>query len=301
MRIAVAATPEVAIPSLQALLESDHELCCVITQPDKPAGRGLELTQSPVAQWAEKNSVPLYKPSTEDEIAEAVQGVEVLITIGYGKILSQSILDIPTKSALNLHFSLLPRWRGAAPVQRTIEACDSVTGVTVFELDQGMDTGPIYNVKRFALDSDISSDELFTELALIGPEALLETLVMISQGLKPTPQNPTESTRALKLTREEGRINWSLDAEKVSAHIRAFTSNPGAWTEFRGSKLRIETPRVSDLSLPVGSVQVIEKELHVGTATKALQIRFITSPGKSRMDSKSWVNGARIVEGEFFG
>lgn len=301
MRIAVAATPEVAIPSLQALLESDHELCCVITQPDKPAGRGLELTQSPVAQWTEKNSVPLYKPSTEDELAEAVKGVEVLITIGYGKILSQSILDIPARSALNLHFSLLPRWRGAAPVQRTIEACDSVTGVTVFELDQGMDTGPIYNVKRFALDSDISSDELFTELALIGPEAILETLAMISQGLKPTPQNSNESTRALKLTREEGQINWNLDAEKVSAHIRAFTSNPGAWTEFRGSKLRIETPRVSDLSLPVGSVQVIEKELHVGTATKALKIGFITSPGKSRMDAKSWVNGARIAEGEFFG
>jgi methionyl-tRNA formyltransferase len=124
---------------------------------------------------------------------------------------------------------------------------------------------------------------------------------MISKGQKPTPQNSTEYTRAYKLTREEGRINWSLDAEKVSAHIRAFTSDPGAWTEFRGAKLRIETPRVSDISLPAGFLQVVEKELHVGTATQALKIGFITSPGKSRMDSKSWINGARIAEGDFFG
>lgn len=268
MRIAVAATPDVAIPSLEALLSSSHEIVSIVTQPDKPSGRGLDLTASPVARWAESKELALFKPTTDPEIIEALAQVEVLITIGYGKILSQQILDIPSRCSLNLHFSLLPRWRGAAPVQRAIEAGDSLTGVTVFELDQGMDTGPIYTMKKFALDSDISSDELFSELALIGPEALLESLDLIQRGIKPSPQGNSEITRAMKLTSEQGRVDWTLPAEKVSAHIRAFTSNPGAWTEFRGQKLRVQFPTISSHELAPGELQVIDKDLFVGTGSQ---------------------------------
>ena len=301
MRIAVAATPDVALPSLEALLHSSHEIISIITQPDKPAGRGLDLTASPVARWAQKQGIPLVKPISVSEISQALVNVEVLVTIGYGKILPQQILDIPTRCSLNLHFSLLPRWRGAAPVQRAIEAGDLVTGVTVFELDQGMDTGPIYTVKKFALDSNISSDDLFSELSLIGPEALLESLELIEKGIKPTAQNNSESTRAMKLTSEQGRIDWTFPAERVSAHIRAFTSNPGAWTEFRGQKLRVESPSISSHVLAPGELKVIEKDLYVGTKSLAIHLGFITSPGKTRMESKSWLNGARILEGESFG
>jgi len=301
LRIVVAATPEVAITSLDAILNSSHELVAVITQPDNPAGRGMELTETAVSRWSKENGQTLHKPITEEETIGILKGIDVLITIGYGKILSQAVLDVPLKSSLNLHFSLLPRWRGAAPVQRAIEAGDSVTGVTVFELDEGMDTGPIYTVKRFALDSDISSDDLFTELALIGPEALLETLDLIASGVKPIPQNSVGATRALKLSREEGRIDWSQSAEKISAHVRAFTSNPGAWTEFRETKIRLESPKVSEHVLSPGEIKVIEKELYVGSATTALCFGFVTSPGKNRVESRMWLNGARIAEGETFG
>jgi methionyl-tRNA formyltransferase len=176
MRIAVAASPEVAIPSLEALLKSEHTVVRVISQPDKPAGRGRELTPTPVSQWALDAGIELQRPVDSAAIAKAVEDCDCVITIGYGVLLPISILTIPKFGFLNLHFSLLPRWRGAAPVQRAIEAQDSVTGVTVFQLDEGMDTGPIYTVHRFALDSDITSDELLTELGEVGVGALLETL-----------------------------------------------------------------------------------------------------------------------------
>jgi methionyl-tRNA formyltransferase len=301
LRIVVAATPEVAIASLQALLDSSHDLVAVITQADKPAGRGMELTESAVSAWAHAQSVPLYKPESDDEFLGLVSGVDILITIGYGKILSSTIIYTPTYGSLNLHFSLLPRWRGAAPVQRAIEAQDQVTGVTVFQLDEGMDTGPIFTVKRFALDSDITSDELFAELALLGPEAISETLHMIENGTRPTPQMSDGATRALKLHREEGRIDWSQPAEVISAHIRAFTSNPGAWTDFRGTKIRLEAPAISERKLLPGALEIFEKRLYVGSGTTALTFGFITSPGKTRMEASSWINGARIALGESFG
>jgi methionyl-tRNA formyltransferase len=301
LRIVVAATPEVAIASLQALLDSSHNLVAVITQPDKPAGRGMELTESAVSTWAQSQSVPLYKPETDDEFLGLLSGVDILITIGYGKILSSTIINAPAFGSLNLHFSLLPRWRGAAPVQRAIEARDQVTGVTVFQLDEGMDTGPIFTVKRFALDSDITSDELFAELALLGPEAISETLHMIEKGTRPTPQKSDGATRALKLHREEGRIDWSQPADVISAHIRAFTSNPGAWTDFRGTKIRLEAPAISERKLLPGALEIFEKRLYVGSGTTALTFGFITSPGKTRMEASSWINGARIALGESFG
>ena len=299
MRISVAASPEVAIPTLQALLSSKHQLVSVISQPDRPAGRGKVLTPTPVSQWALENNVSLLRPEGNDEIASAIQEVDCVITIGYGVLLPQAILDIPPYGFLNLHFSLLPRWRGAAPVQRAIEAQDPVTGVTVFKLDAGMDTGPVYTVHRFALDSDITSDELFIELSELGVEAVLETIEKMLQGVKPNPQSNEGATRALKLSRDEARLNWNLPAEEVSAKIRAFSSNPGAWTEFRGSPIKIATPRISEEKLNPAEIAVISKRLFIGTATKALEISHITPVGKARMDASAWANGARLVGGEF--
>ena len=301
MRIAVAATPEVAIPSLDALLSSKHELLSVITQPDRPSGRGQSLTESSVSRWAKENGIEVNKPEKGANFQPLLSNVELLITIGYGVILPKQVFELPRYGSLNLHFSLLPRWRGAAPVQRAIEAGDRVSGVTVFALDEGMDTGPIYTQNRFALDTDITSDELFVELAELGAEALLHTLDLIESGVKPSPQSDHSATRALKLSKEEGLIDWAESSDAISSKVRAFTSQPGTWTNFRGSVLKIDTPIASEIKLEPGVLLMEKKKLYVGTATTALEIGYITPSGKSRMPASEWANGARLIAGDFFG
>ena len=290
-----------AIPTLDALLASDHDVALIITQPDRPAGRGLQLQESVVAQWATAHSIVCVKPSSPLEIIDALSTLDVLLTIGYGVILPEEAFSAPRCGSLNLHFSLLPRWRGAAPVQRAIEAGDAITGVTVFALDEGMDTGPIYTVKRFALDADITSDELFTELAELGVEAVLEALSAIEDGAKPVHQSPDGATRALKLKKSEGCIEWNTSAEDISRKVRSFTSNPGAWTTFRGATVKVDSVSIRDEVLQPGEMSQRGKELIVGTATTAISIGFLTPAGKQRTDAHSWLNGARLFTGEKFG
>ena len=301
MKIVVAATPDVAIPTLDWLATSEHQLLSVITQPDRPAGRGRTLKESVISEWARENDVPCFKPASVTETATLIEGADVLLTIGYGVLLPEELLSIPMHGCLNLHFSLLPRWRGAAPVQRAIEAGDSVSGVTVFQLDPGMDTGPIYSVKRFALDSDITSDELFSELGALGVEAVEDSLNAIKAGIRPEPQKSDGATRAMKISKEECEIDWNLDAQLISQKIRAFTSSPGAWTRFRGEAVKIDSVNISEETLQPGLLKVVNKELLVGTSSNAVSIGFLTPAGKSRMDAKSWLNGARLGDGELFG
>jgi methionyl-tRNA formyltransferase len=301
LKIIVAATPEVAVPTLNWLLDSEDILAAVITQPDRPAGRGRELKESVISEWARENSVPCFKPANVAETALLVKDCDLLLTIGYGVLLPAEILGLPHHGCLNLHFSLLPRWRGAAPVQRTIEAGDSLSGVTVFQLDEGMDTGPIFSTKRFALDADITSDELFIELAALGVEAVEESLQDIAQGKRPIAQPKEGATRALKITKQECEIDWSQDAQTISQKIRAFTSIPGAWTRFRADTVKVDSVAITELSLAPGSIQVIDKVLVVGTSSQAISIGYLTPSGKSRMDANSWLNGARIAEGDHFG
>lgn len=297
----MAATPDVAIPTFNWLITSEHQLLSVITQPDRPAGRGRTLKESVISEWARENDVPCFKPVSVSETATLIEGADVLLTIGYGVLLPEELLSIPVHGCLNLHFSLLPRWRGAAPVQRAIEAGDSVSGVTVFQLDPGMDTGPIYSVKRFALDSDITSDELFSELGVLGVEAVEDSLNAIKAGIRPEPQKSDGATRAMKISKEECEINWNLDAQLISQKIRAFTSSPGAWTRFRGEVVKIDSVNISEETLQPGLLKVVNKELLVGTSSNAVSIGFLTPAGKSRMDAKSWLNGARLGDGELFG
>ena len=301
MRIIVAATPAVAVPTLNWLLNSEHVLAAVITQPDRPAGRGRELKGSVVSQWALENSVECFKPQDLAETALLVRDCDVLLTIGYGVLLPTEILTLPRHGCLNLHFSLLPRWRGAAPVQRAIEAGDSLSGVTVFQLDEGMDTGPIFSTKRFALDTDITSDELLIELAELGVEAVMDSLQAITDGKRPTTQSGEGATKASKITKQECEIDWNLSAQVISQKVRAFTSNPGAWTRFRGDTLKIDSVSLEDSSLKPGTLHIVDKKLIVGTGSNALAIGFLTPSGKSRMDALSWINGARITDGEYFG
>ena len=301
MRLCVAATPKVAIPTLDYLLLSNHELISVITQPDRPSGRGQKSRETEVSQWAAQNNVTCHKPQGEQETLAALIDADLLLTIGYGVILPTSVISLPTHGSINLHFSLLPRWRGAAPVQRAIEAGDSVSGVTVFALDEGMDTGPIYLEKRFALDADITSDELLNELADLGAEAVAQTLTLIEQGVRPHAQSSEGATRAMKISKGDAQIDWNQSAEVISQKIRAFTSNPGAWTNFRESTLKVFTPTITDFPLPPGELLLKEKKLYIGTATSALEIGEVQPSGKALMPASSWVNGVRLDSGERFG
>jgi len=289
------------VPTLNWLLDSEHVLAAVITQPDRPAGRGRELRGSVVSQWAAENSVQCFKPQDFAETALLVKDCDVLLTIGYGVLLPAEILNLPRHGCLNLHFSLLPRWRGAAPVQRAIEAGDSLSGVTVFALDEGMDTGPIFSAKRFALDTDITSDELFVELAELGVEAVSESLQAITEGKRPTAQPGEGATKAAKITKQECEIDWNQKAEVISQKIRAFTSAPGAWTRFRGETLKIDSVEIVDISYEAGAIHLVDKTLMVGTGSTALTIGFLTPSGKSRMQALAWINGARLIDGEHFG
>lgn len=298
MRIAVAASPEVAIPSLDALSNGPHDLLRVISQPDRPSGRGRVLTPTPVSQWAIENQIELVRPENSDELAKYLSDIDLVVTIGYGVLLPERVLTMTPHGFINLHFSLLPRWRGAAPVQRAIEAQDPVTGVTVFQLDAGMDTGPIYTMHRFALDDDITSDELFIELGELGVVALCEALDLIDAGKRPTPQRNEGATRAFKLSREDGRIDWSQEAPVISAKIRAYTSNPGAWSTFREKIIKLSKPVVTTEKLQPGEISVINKRVHIGTGTSALVIGEITPEGKGSTDAIAWANGARLLEGE---
>ena len=294
MRIAVAATPEVAIPTLDALLASEHELLFVITRPDAPAGRGRALQATPVANWAVANSVKLFKPETSQSLGELIKDLDLVVTIGYGLLLPIEVLETPKYGFINLHFSLLPRWRGAAPVQRAIEAGDSVTGVTVFQLDAGMDTGPIYLSTQIPLSVSTTADQLFESLANLGVEPVLKTLDLIERGERPSPQEEKGATRAYKLSKEEGLIDWNSDAEAINRKINAFNPDPGAWSNFRGQIIKINKVRLSNESANAGVLKAVEKSIYIGTATSALELLEVTPSGKAQMSATSWANGARL-------
>ena len=294
MRIAVAATPEVAIPTLDALLASKHELLCVITRPDAPAGRGRALQSTPVANWAETNNVQLFKPETSQSLGELIKDLDLVVTIGYGLLLPLEILEMPKHGFINLHFSLLPRWRGAAPVQRAIEAGDNVTGVTVFQLDAGMDTGPIYVSEQIPLSVSTTADQLFQSLANLGVGPVLKTLDLIERGDTPSPQEDVGATRAYKLSKEEGLIDWNSDAEVINRKINAFNPDPGAWSNFRGQVIKINRVRVSNESAEAGVLKAVAKSIFIGTATSALELLEVTPSGKAQMSATSWANGARL-------
>ena len=295
MRIAVAATPAVAIPTLNALLQSEHELIYVITRPDAPAGRGQAMQSSPVAQWGESNGVKVLKPDSTTSLGEVVMDLDLVITIGYGTLIPLSVLQIPRYGFINLHFSLLPRWRGAAPVQRAIEAGDGVTGVTVFALDAGMDTGPVYACAQIALDPDATSAQLFEVLAELGIAPVLETLELIASGQSPVAQSNEGATRAYKLSKDEGKISWSSSADEINRKINAFNPSPGAWSSFRGQVIKINRVISSSEKVPAGALLLANKSIYIGTSTQALELIEVTPAGKAAMPATSWANGARIT------
>ncbi len=303
MRIAVAATPIVAIPTLEWLRESKNELALVITRPDRPSGRGRTMTDSIVSRWATTHGVPCVKPVATFDLIDSLNDIDLVVTIGYGVILPVEVLSVPRFGFVNLHFSHLPAWRGAAPVQRAILNGDRVLGVSVFALDQGMDTGPMYVQEDVLPQPYESAGEMLERMSVIGPEVISKALEMIEAGSVPTPQSLEGVSYAPKISKEEARISWAQDSMHIDRHIRAFTPEPGAWTTWRSSSLRIDRARPIFVEGDFAPASVINHGGHIVIACgdgTGLALEEVTPAGKKSMSAESWANGARIALGESF-
>ena len=301
MHVGVAATPDVAIPTLNWLLQSEHEVSLVITQPDRPAGRGRLMQQSVVANWAHNHHIPLIKPENSSELIGKIEGLDLVLTIGYGVLLPEAILALPKRGFLNLHFSLLPSYRGAAPAQRALHNGETVTGVSVFQLDKGMDTGPIFTQESIQVDPSWRSFELLARLAMLGPEVVKRTFEMIESEQGPHEQVGVASIAA-KITKAEAKIDFGLDAKRISNAIRAFTYEPGAWTIWKGEPFKVCAVEVSaEVIGTPGEISVFEKSVFVSTGSNALKLLRVIPAGKKEMDAIDWAHGAHLTGGEVFG
>ena len=301
MRIGVAATPDVAIPTLNWLLQSEHQIALIITQPDRPAGRGQVLQQTVVADWAQGNQISIVKPENPQELVGVIENLDLVLTIGYGVLLPESILSLPTYGFLNLHFSFLPAYRGAAPAQRALHNGEGVTGVTVFQLDKGMDTGPIFAQQSINIDPSWRSFELLQHLSNLGPDVVKKSFEMIENGESPRNQEGVP-TNAPKISKSEAKIDFTQDANLIVNAIRAFTYEPGAWTLWKGESFKICGMKVSsNPSGTPGQISVIDKSVVVSTGTGSLELLRVIPAGKKEMDAIDWARGARLKGGEIFG
>jgi methionyl-tRNA formyltransferase len=302
VRVVVAATAEVAIPTLEWLKQSEHDLIRVVTTPDSHAGRGKSLKSSPVAQWASDNALPLAKPQTDSEMIEAFKDSDIVIAIAYGRIIPANVLEVPRHGFLNLHFSLLPAYRGAAPVQRAIQNGESVTGISIFKIDENLDTGPIYYQERYNIDSFANSSAVLKDLSILGAGAFERVLLQIEEGVIASPQSAQGVSIAPKVSKEETRVDWHANGLKVVNNVRAFTPLPGAWTIFRETILKISEirPVSNELDLKPGVISINNKKLFVGTSDSVLEVIKLTPSGKGEMLASDWINGARVEPGDIF-
>jgi methionyl-tRNA formyltransferase len=298
VKIVFGGTPDVAVPSLDALADSRHELLAVVTRPDAPSGRGKKLTASRVAQRAVDLGIEVLKPQRPRDEEFVIRLNELAPdccpVVAYGALLPQRVLDIPRHGWINLHFSLLPAWRGAAPVQHAILAGDQLTGATTFQIVLELDAGPIFATVKEPIRPDDTAGALLHRLSLSGARLLVDTLDGIEDGtLTPTPQPETDAqvSYASKINVEDARIEWTQPAEVVDRLVRACTPAPGAWTTFRGERFKINSARVSDVVLPPGRLEISKRSVSVGTGTQALELDEVQAQGKKPMAAADWARG----------
>jgi methionyl-tRNA formyltransferase len=309
MRLVFAGTPEVAVPALDALLASGrHEVAAVITRPDAPAGRGRRLVASPVAERADEAGVEVLRPRRprEPEFQARLREIapDCCPVVAYGALLPKSALDIPRHGWVNLHFSLLPAWRGAAPVQHALLAGDEITGATTFQIGEGLDSGPVFGVLTEEIRDRDTSGDLLTRLALAGAGLLVATMDGIADGtLRATPQPTDGVTMAPKLTADDARIDWELPALRIDRVVRACTPAPGAWTVFRGERLKLReaAPDPERTGLAPGELAAGKHTVHVGTGSHAVALRWVQPQGKKPMRADDWARGVRLAAGERLG
>jgi methionyl-tRNA formyltransferase len=305
MRVVFAGTPEAALPSLRAVAESAHELVAVVTRPDAPTGRGRRLTASPVADAADALGVPVLRPEHprdpdfQDQLRDLAP--DACPVVAYGALLPQSALDIPRHGWVNLHFSLLPAWRGAAPVQRAIWAGDDVTGATTFRIVQELDAGPTYGMMTETIRPSDTAGDLLARLAEGGAGLLVATLDGIADGsLEERPQPPDDGSLAPKIGVDEARVDWTQPAAAIERQVRACTPAPGAWTTYAGERVKLGPLSPADGQLPPGEVAAGKKAVVVGTGTDALRLGVVQAVGRRPMPAADWARGLRLTGGEVF-
>lgn len=308
MRVLFAGTPEVAVPSLKAVLASRHEVVAVLTRPDAPVGRGRAVRPSPVASVARDAGLEVLAPGKpkEPEFLARLADIapDCVPVVAYGGLVPREALDIPEHGWVNLHFSLLPAWRGAAPVQHAIMAGDDVTGACTFQLEEGLDTGPIYGRLTEAIQPSDTSGDLLARLAESGSRLLVATLDGIEDGSLVAEPQPAEGvSMAPKVTVEDARIDWSHPALRVDRLVRACTPAPGAWTTFRGERLKVRPVRLDpgNDDLAPGELDATKESVRVGTGSHPVLLGEVQAQGKRAMAASDWARGVRIEPGERLG
>jgi methionyl-tRNA formyltransferase len=300
MRIVFIGTGEIGVPTLRALLNSEHELAGIVTQPDKPVGRQQQIEPPPIKRAMTATKTALLQPVKIKDLhaIEEIRALQpdVIVVMAYGQILPRDILEIPKIACLNLHASLLPRWRGAAPIQAGIAAGDRGTGITVMYMDEGLDTGDILLQRKSEIQPDDTGGSLHDRLGRIAPDALLESLHMLATGTAPRmPQDNTLATYAPKLKREHGKIDWSEPAEAIERKIRAFNPWPGAFTKLETGNLKIFSASVVDLSGTPGEILRSDKELVIAADQGALCLNEVQMENKRRMSASEFLRGHQTL------
>jgi methionyl-tRNA formyltransferase len=305
VRLVFAGTPEAAVPPLEALLASRHEVVAVLTRPDAPSGRGRKLVASPVAERAEQAGIEVLKPAKarDPEFLERLReiGPDCCPVVAYGAILPRVVLDIPRYGWVNLHFSILPAWRGAAPVQRAVLHGDEITGAATFQIEEGLDTGPVYGMLTEPIRLTDTSGDLLQRLSVAGARLLVDTMDGIEDGVLEARPQPAEGvSHAPKLTVEDAHVDWTLPALHIDRQIRACTPAPGAWTTFRGERLKLgpvlpDNPGGIERLAP-GRLRVSKREILVGTATRPVVLGEVQPQGKRRMPAADWARGVQPTD-----
>jgi methionyl-tRNA formyltransferase len=298
MRIVFIGAGEIGLPTLQALLKSEHQVVGVVTQPDKPVGRAQLIEPPPIKKALAGAKMPILQPARIKEhqaIAEIRALIpDVIVVIAYGQILPRDVLEIPKIACLNLHASLLPRWRGAAPIQAAIAAGDRETGITVMYMDEGLDTGDVFLQRKIDVLPTDTGGALHDRLAKIAPDALLDCLGLLVKGSSPRiPQDNTLVTYAPKLKREDGKIDWSEPADAIERKIRAFNPWPGAFMKIEGQTLKVFFVSVVDLSGKPGEILESRKEFIIAAGERALSLDEVQLEGKRRMSATEFLRGHR--------
>lgn len=306
MRIIFAGTPIFAATALDALIRAGHEIALVLTQPDRPAGRGMKTAASAVKLLAQQQDLALLQPltlkATEIQAQLLAFNADVMVVAAYGLILPEAVLKIPRLGCLNIHASLLPRWRGAAPIQRAILAGDHETGITIMQMDVGLDTGAILLKHSIAIAADDTTQSLHDKLDLLGAKSIVEALVLLQQGkLVSTAQDETLACYAAKIKKTEAEIDWQQSAEQIDRVVRTFNPNPGAYTYFRDVVLKIwQAKVVAGVGKPGEIVAVDREGITVACGSGLLQVEIIQKPGGKKLSSADFLAGNNLQPGECF-
>jgi len=296
LKVVIASSSYVSKPLISLLSSSrEHELIGLITNPDKATGRGMNIVPNELASWGMSNGINVLKPEDRDNLKDLIKTLnpEIVITIAYGQIIPEDFLNLPKYGWINVHFSSLPRWRGAAPVQWAILSADKETGVTIFQLDKGMDTGPVYLSESVSIERDETTEMLLTRLSNIGADLAIQSLSKIQTGIKPVAQFNSGVTLAPKITKNDGKIDWHENTDEIFNRYRALAGNPGIWTLLGELRLKIDSLEISNRVEKISPAEVLISDEHllVGANNGVIEIKTLTPAGRSQMSAAEFIRG----------